>query len=536
MIVLVLAAGFVLLLPLESALAAEADEMDEASSTHSTSERVLWLWTSPGISAQAGKKSLFETGLEEALSGERARHVLGPAAFQDHMAQSPNVLPACLIGLEPCVSAHALAFKSLNIDLVIRLEWESDQDSEFKVRYAVLDRRGELTRHGERSGESGREVAFDLVREIFDATGNVAFDISPSGAEVEIDGQIVGAAPLEQRLSVGTYDYRVRLADHRTMEGRVEIGSASSVLIRHDLSLLPGTVHIEGAPPGATLYINEVSRGPADEAIELEPGHYTVEVRAEGYETFRDTIRVTPGDELHTNATLLAEPGFLGTVSREAVQAHRFGLRLGYESSLHVTTFRNARQVREDGREYEFRGFSQDGVAPDDEVLRRFVSPHGLRLEAYFSGEYFGLTLLSLSWLSTSLSLPAEVEIRRTGERVPMEAVGLSRLQLRPFQLTFRYFYENFVPLIDAGTGIGLQWLDVQDGEEDSMRLRQTEAFWSLGAGLQYFVTPRYSVMLRYGMQGYFNQGLGLEHTLGLSVGMGFQNVFGFEAEPPGRL
>lgn len=504
-------------------------------------ERVLWVWDGEPPSSAA-----FEAGLTEALAGEAGRHLIGPRAFKSDVAESSASMPACIIGLEPCVSVYGLAFSNLNLALVIRLQWEGGQRegsaaSEIKANYAVVDRRGELIREGSVVGPNEREVAFDLVREIFDATGLVAFEISPAGARVEIGEQSIGEAPVGKRLAVGAHVYRIVLEGYRPVEGRVEIGSASSVLIRHDLSLLPGTLIIEGAPAGATLYINEVARGPASEPAELEPGHYSIEVRAEGYETFRETVRISPGSQSALMAVLEGSSSFLGAVSRQAIQSHRFGLRLGYESSLHSTTFRSARH-RSEGREYEFHGFSADGYVPDDEVLRRFVAPHGLRLEAYVSGEYFGLKLLSLSWLRTSLSLPAQVEIRETRERVDVDVVGLNRLQVRPFQLTVRTFYEGLVPQVDAGTGISFQRLTVEgvgareEGERGEMSLRQTEAFWSVGAGVQYFLSPRYALMARYGVQGYFNEGLGLEHTLGVSIGMGFQNVFGFEAEPPGRL
>jgi hypothetical protein len=508
-------------------------EPDSSSQEERAAEPVLWLWE-PGSTAQTPE---LIAGLKEALSGEEDRHLFGPRALQGHLQSTPPAVPICVIGLEPCAQDRGLALVNLGLALVIRLDLSRDEADRIKVSYGVMDRRGVVTRQGAVRGTVMREVAFELAREIFDATGHVSFETQPPGATVFIGGELIGQTPTYRRLPVGRYDYRIEREDHRFVEGEVELGSASSLLVRHDLRLLPGTLQLKGAPREAMLYVNDELVGPAAQPVELEPGHYTIEVRADGFESFRQTVRIGAGAQSLVAVGMDVTSGFLGAVSRQAVAAHRFGLRLGYETSLHTTTFRNARQ-ESDGRELEFRGFSQDGIVPDDVVLRRLVTPHGLRAAAHVTGEYFGLELLSVSWLNTSGRHPAQVEVRQTSERIDVDVVGLSRLQLRPFQLTFRHFYENLAPHVDAGTGISFQRLRVEQvgAQAEPITLRQTEAFWSVGLGAQYFFSPRLSVMARYGLQGYFNAGLGLEHVLGVSFGVGFQNVFGFEAEPPGRL
>ncbi len=398
-----------------------------------------------------------------------------------------------------------------------------------------MDRRGLVSRTATNSATTARALAFDLVREIFDATGTVSFDSQPRGAVVEIDGEPIGTTPVSQRLPVGNHSYRVRIADHRDAEGSIEIASASSSLVQHDLGLLPGKLSIDGAPEGAILLVNGAEWGTANALAELEPGNYTIEVRANGYLSFHDNVRVLPGQTIQRAVLLNPAPTLLKRIPPEAITISRYGARLAYDVGFHSTTFRNARGEI-DAQELEFRGFTQDGVLPTGQ-LSRFVSPHGVRAEAYYTGENFGLTLLSLSYLQSSTELAAELEVRQSREIVPVTVTDVRRLQLRPFQLSYRMFFDNFVPVLEGGIGIGFQWIDVS-GEllAKPTTLSQTEAFWTLGLGLQYFFTPNLAAMVRYNAQSYFNPGLGVEHMLNLGIGMVFGNVFGFEAEPPGKL
>jgi hypothetical protein len=42
--------------------------------------------------------------------------------------------------------------------------------------------------------------------------------------------------------------------------------------------------------------------------------------------------------------------------------------------------------------------------------------------------------------------------------------------------------------------------------------------------------------MLRYGFLGYFNAGLGAEHSLSIGVGIALPNLFNVEPQPPEQL
>src|SRR5690606_7894691 len=135
---------------------------------------VLWLVAASDVPASA--RAAFEEGLAEALAGERARHLLDERALREHVARQASApLPACVMGLEPCITPRTLAFDALQLSLVVRARMQTSAAS-FEVRYEVVDRRGQVTRSAVLAERNPRELAFELVREIFDATGTVAFD------------------------------------------------------------------------------------------------------------------------------------------------------------------------------------------------------------------------------------------------------------------------------------------------------------------------------------------------------------------------
>ncbi len=386
------------------------------------------------------------------------------------------------------MTPETLAFDALNLSLIIHARLRVS-NSVYEADYEIVDRRGIVSRKGSAQANSPRALAFDLVRTIFDATGTLAFQSTPKGAIVEIDGKAIGVTPISQNLPVGSYQVRLVLSEFEPFETTVEVSSARTSVIQNDLTPLPGPENDQASP-----------------AL----------------------------DALHPAST--TSPGFFNTVSPDAIILNNYGARLSYDFTFQSTTFRNARgEFQAD--EFEFRGFTEQASLPDNSMIDRLVSPHGPRLELFYAGENVGLTLLSLSYLQSSPDLEAMLERRSDRQEIQATVTKLQRFQLRPFQLSYRMFFGNLVPVAEAGIGINFQWIRLRDHQlPQPITLSQTEAFWTAGLGIQYFFNSQISAQFRYNLQSYFNEGLGAEHMLNFGVGMLFNNVFGFEAEPPGKL
>jgi hypothetical protein len=481
-------------------------------------------------SVDPGVARTFRNGVRESLADAAAKHLLSKDAFRDHVATRAPDTPGCFRGVSECVAPGAIAFDALGLSSVIRVELTAG-----RAEFRVLDSRGRAIREGEVTAKSPRDLAFAVVREIFDATGVVSVESEPPGATVEIDGRPVGTTPLTHRVDVGTHSYTLRIPDRKPVQGEVEVASGKAVDIRHDLTLLPGTLIVQDAPEGAEVFVNGNLAGRAGEPIELEPGNYTLEVRASGYETMRDAVTVEPGLSVKRSAPLQESNPFLRDVSSDAIIFNNYILRFGFELGLQRATFRDARS--NDDSPVEFAGLADDdGTLPSDLIIRETLGTAGLRIDASYTFKRFGLVALSLSYLSRKTNLDGFADAPGVGE-VPVTLTAVRRLQVRPFQVFYRHFVKNFVPFIEGGIGINFLWVQAEGPDFSGPEtLRRVDALWTLAMGGQYYFNENFFGMARYSIQDYFEAGLGTDHQVSLGIGAAFSNLFGFDTEPPETL
>lgn len=496
------------------------DEQDEISSSE------VVLWDVEGGPPQ--RAALFRQAIADALENEPGTHLIDREDFSAWVADQAGPLPDCYKGLAPCVSAKALAFDALGLSLAVRVIIGEDA-----VQWAAIDNRGQVVEKGEVSAETPREAAFELVAKLFDATGTVRIESVPEGARVQIDGVTVGVTPHLTRLPVGKHTFSLSLDQHRPETGEFEIRSSGTDKIRRTLEEFPGVLLIEDAPEGAQILVNGEVRGEAGEPIELGPGSYAIEVSADGYATRRDAVTIAPGERIVRSAPLDEANPFLRSFGKEAIARNNYIFRLGYEHGFQSSTYQDARSG--DDRPFEFRTFADDNGNQPGIARSETVHGNGLRADFSYGFENFGIVVLSLTYYAASLDEPIFVTTP-DGSVAAGRLTGLDRLQIRPFQIFYRYFYKNFVPFAEVGTGIDFQWLAVESEVFDSTTLTQSDALVTLGMGAQYFFTPNLFAHARYSIQGYFDSAHGADHLLSIGIGGAVGDLFGFDPEPPESL
>ncbi|MGM0554861.1 MAG: PEGA domain-containing protein [Myxococcota bacterium] len=493
-------------------------------------------WTFDGPAADTETLDTLRKQLDAALGGESGTHVFGHRGLSEELTRKSADTPDCLKGLESCASPETLVFDALDLTLLIRVQIDRSSAG-FSATYELVDRSGEVSRTNNLNATSLRELAFELAGDIFDATGSVTVQSIPSGAEVTIDGQKVGTTPLTYRLPTGEHSYTLNLPDYKDTSGQFELDSDEDTVIERELERLKGIFMVRGAPADAEVYLDGKGYGRAGESLEVEPGTYTVEVRAEGFEPYREELEIEPGSVTKRDVDMNNQRAFLDEVEPDAIALNSYIARLTYDHSAHATTFRGARGEAS-GTEFEFVGFTDsDGQLPSDATLRRSMDPNGLRLDFAYTWRNFGIVLLSTSYVTRDLDLSARIDSTDADRTVPVTVDSVKRLQLRPIQIRYRHFYDNFAPFVEAGTGINLQWVRATGELLDApVTLYNSEAFWTFGIGAEYFVTPNVFGIARYSGQFYFDGGLGTEHVFSFGAGIALPNLFGFEPEPPEQL
>lgn len=504
-------------------------------------ETTVWMIQAPSLDESISLQ--MRIGLEEALSGEQGRHVIGQEAFEAHVKARNPPAPSCLYGVGDCVSAESMTFDALDLALVVRVKIRKS-GGRYEAAYRLIDRRGSASGSDQVvNSTSPRDLAFTLVREIYNATGTVNFVTTPPGATIRVDGSAIGITPMEYRLPIGRHQFSVKLERYKSLESSMEVTSKEITRVEVGLELQPAILIIDNPPPGALLYVEGGPQGVnAEQPVELPPGEYSYEVRAEGFRPRKEVVQLEPGMALHRDAAMESSKLFTGELSEDAILNNRYVMRLFTDISFQNTSFRGARAAQSgELGDLAFERFAPE-MGETDLDPRRFFSPRGLRLDFSYMWKNFGLGLLSIAYLTDANEehrYAAIVEDLETGMEKRADVVRVSRFQVRPFQIQYRRLIDNIAPFAELGLGINFQWVTlVDEGQDDALAysLRQSEAFWNLELGAQYFFTSNWFVVGRYSFHDHFNLGVGSAHTLSFGVGGAFSNLFGFEPEPPSKL
>ncbi|TXD31412.1 PEGA domain-containing protein [Lujinxingia vulgaris] len=472
-------------------------------------------------------------GVAQALSTERSRHLLTPEDVEARVRAQVRPWPSCALGVEPCGSATALAMDALGVELLVRVEVVR-QARQLEVNYEIVDWRGAQVSSGSLAEREGRAAGFELVRELFDASGVISVESEPDGAQVWLDGEVVGQTPWSGQRAVGRYAYRLALEGYERVDGEVEVGSGEAVRLSESLEELPGRLRVLGAPDNAEIWIQDAPMGRAAELLELPAGRYAVEVRAEGYEPLTQVVDVAPARLTETTVTMTNPSSLLREIDVAALVANRLQVSAGVELGFHRSAPRQTRGDLE-GLEYSFEGWREEGQL--EARSRRTLGAGGLRLDAIWEGEQLGLTLLSLSYAGGGVNEEAELWTRPGGGSVVAQVERRELISLRPLQLRFRFIWQNLVPHVEAGLGVNWERLRAWPaGSEASVILSQARAFWSLGAGVRYHFDPRWSVGVSYRTEIYLGREQGAQHLFGVMVGVGIPQIPGLSPQPPEQL
>ncbi len=162
----------------------------------------------------------------------------------------------------------------------------------YRVR-ATLDEYEPLDAEIEVSEQRAQTIQLAMARlpdRLFVATGDLA------GAEVLVDGETAGHTPLEDHpLRPGRYRLQVTAERYVSYAEDLDVEGGGSE-IRRQIELVPdwAPVTISSEPPGGTVFVdgNEVGQTPLE--LELRSGRHDVEVRRDGFKTFRETLDVEP--------------------------------------------------------------------------------------------------------------------------------------------------------------------------------------------------------------------------------------------------
>lgn len=146
-----------------------------------------------------------------------------------------------------------------------------------------------------------REISVDgcgklqeLTLALIPGWSNLAISSQPSGATVEINGEVVGKTPTQLEVAEGRHELALKAAGYKTWQRQLDI-VANQPFDLEEIKLQPadGRLTVTTVPSGASISVGEraVGRTPLD--IDLSPDkNYTIRISKQGFESEKRTVRL----------------------------------------------------------------------------------------------------------------------------------------------------------------------------------------------------------------------------------------------------
>ena len=142
--------------------------------------------------------------------------------------------------------------------------------------------------------EAGTELLLPAVA-LERAGALLAIASTPSGASITVDGAYQGTTPLQVDLAPGRHDVRVFKVGYGAQTRSVRSRSGEREAISFALDALQGELAVQTLPEDAELWIDGELNGPASGVVTLTAVPHEVEIRKEGFASFRKTVTPQSG-------------------------------------------------------------------------------------------------------------------------------------------------------------------------------------------------------------------------------------------------
>ncbi|UCG14133.1 MAG: PEGA domain-containing protein [Deltaproteobacteria bacterium] len=292
--------------------------------------------------------------------------------------------------------------------------------------------------------QANQPQALNNIR-LIPADGTLALRTTPSGASVTVDKSYFGLTPLDIPLRPNKkHVVYVSKAGYERVALHLKVSAAEVKPLSIDLVPKKGVVHLVVEPPDAEIFIDGKPLEAAEKNLSFIALEHEVEIKKEGYESFRTKITPRPGFPLELRVSLVKQRPKHMTAPQIIRAANGYALKLIHPGSFIMGSSRReqGRRSNETLRKVTLTRWFYLGVREvTNKEFRQFLAEHN-------SGEFKGHSLnrdklpvvqvsweqaaLFCNWLSAKDSLPpayvkkgdklVAVEPMGTGYRLPTEA------------------------------------------------------------------------------------------------------------------
>ena len=143
-------------------------------------------------------------------------------------------------------------------------------------------------------------------RVVAPSTGTLVVNVNSNGANVSLDGVLIGRGDVRRVVPAGQYTVRVSLGGFQDFQQVVNVQAGQTVTVNVNLNAISvnGQLQVNVNPNGANVSLDGVLIGRGDTDRVLPAGQYTLRVSAAGYQDFQQTITIQNGQTLRVNVSL----------------------------------------------------------------------------------------------------------------------------------------------------------------------------------------------------------------------------------------
>ncbi len=155
----------------------------------------------------------------------------------------------------------------------------------------------------------GKEIAITANLQM--KAGSISISSDPSEAIIYLDGKKSGKTPEAiTDLNPGTHLIEVRMDGYEEWSESVDIKADRENSLTAKLLKPTGSIDIKSNPPEATIYLDGERVGTTPDILKsVEIGAHEVEVKMEGFEEWKKTLKVKKGKEFALNVALQLNTG-----------------------------------------------------------------------------------------------------------------------------------------------------------------------------------------------------------------------------------
>jgi hypothetical protein len=255
------------------------------------------------------------------------------------------------------------------------------------------------------------------------ATGTLAIDTNPTGAEVVVDGQPRGVTPLSLTLGAGAHVMALSgVGEPRSIPVTIAAGTQASQYVELRQGAVSGQLQVRTSPPGARITLDGVPRGVSPFTIaDLPPGVHAVTLESDAGSAKQD-VTIEAGIAAMLVVTLNAPQtgpgsGWISITAPVEMQIYESGRLLGSTASERIMVPAGKHEIEVSNLPLEYRSVRTVQVSPGK------VAPIKIELPQQ------RLAVNAVPW--------AEVWI--DGEKVGETPLGDLKVSVGPHEVLFRH-------------------------------------------------------------------------------------------------